>query len=361
MSSSTLLSPVSTSRGANLIDVLRLFAALCIVWYHNSYFFSLTPSDQSVIFSFKQVLLSWAMPFFYVTMVSFAWRTGIRARQPVVRARLYKMAALVGVFTVVYEIPRLVWYLVEYLVLHPSNQVPYLPLSVDISSPVNALSTLVTTIVTVNTSPVYFLNHAIVLTIGVHGVLFLLQRLSWLKWPLVLFCMFSVAFVASGSFLISLPPFLPINQLAIFCALLALGYELSLAPYIQARQRSVALSRLVAVSMVVALGVGLVTWAGFSLYAALGAIFFLIFRDRFTVVSQGLGESISRWGREYSLGLFLWHYAACIFFAHLAKLFYHGDSKIMVYGITTVAATAITLGMVKWLYAHPTLRWIVTL
>lgn len=81
-----------------MLDALRFLGAICIVWYHNPYYWSLA-DVTSVVDNWKFVLLGWSMPFFYAASFYFAFR---QVRRSSAIARVGRLLLLIVVYTLMY-------------------------------------------------------------------------------------------------------------------------------------------------------------------------------------------------------------------------------------------------------------------
>jgi len=56
------------------LDVFRFLGCFSIVWFHSNLFGHLSNSERSLITALKSLLISWAMPYFYILSAYFSFK-----------------------------------------------------------------------------------------------------------------------------------------------------------------------------------------------------------------------------------------------------------------------------------------------
>lgn len=339
---------------ANLIDMMRIIAAGCIVWYHNSFYFVLSGFDREIVDIFKALLISWALPFFYVTAISFAYRSFVRAHQASdLATRVVRLVRLIIIFIVVYEVPYVVWYGVSRVVGIPMS---YLPFGIRFESFGSIIQSAAHAIWSVRDSPAYFLNHLIVLTISTYVVARYAASNRVRSRVVASLCVLALL----GTLLVPdifdrVSRWVLLNRLALTMGCAAIFYEISSAYVIPLSKQYINKSItafLLAGGLIAVIGglyVGGVSWY------MLPAVGFLWLRDQRVALSSRWLERLSVYGRGYALGIFLWHYFFLIFFANIAKMFHPPGHNLFTFIVTTLAGFAAALA---WVIICRRVRWL---
>lgn len=97
-----------SSRATNLIDFAKAIGCFCIVWYHSSYYWSLNAGNRHLIDLVKLYLISWAMPFFYISAFYFITRYGTQNESAIkVLRKMGKIFSVQVLVIIIYGIYRL--------------------------------------------------------------------------------------------------------------------------------------------------------------------------------------------------------------------------------------------------------------
>src|ERR1039458_5916917 len=90
-------------RHANLTDILRWFGCFAIVWNHSDYYSMLGRWRPGVDMG-KSLLISWAMPFFYISTARFALSSNRHQFSwNKIRRRVFNLTRLIALCCLVYE------------------------------------------------------------------------------------------------------------------------------------------------------------------------------------------------------------------------------------------------------------------
>ena len=179
-------------RKTNLVDFLRSFGCFCIVWYHSNYYWNLTQLECVQIDKAKLFLISWAMPFFYISSFFYASKYGFnKAKITYIGQKMLKLTQLL-VFTVgVYEILNLV------------GKVPYWQkrnfsaLSIDFKQAIEFVQYIVHQVSSGGNTPAYFIFELIAMYPICYFFGLLVRNYNYMAY-LIIGLMFSMGFMQIG-------------------------------------------------------------------------------------------------------------------------------------------------------------------
>lgn len=316
----------SDRRTANVTDALRLLGALCVVWYHNPLYWNLHTHLASVD-TIKMVVLGWSMPFFYATSAKFAFTGKSPARL------LPRMATLLGL---------VVFYTALYELAHWRSETGLAARCLREAGDCSA-SLVFDTVRNVANTPGYYLSDLLSIYLlaclaGIH------PTLGWITagvaWTALLFGQAKLG----GLFL---------NPLALGCVSVAQFYRLLCAPRLQAMPRlrlPVPMAMLLLALLPLGWGVANVLLAQNDYWRDTGsivlfALLLLPFLAIDDIAESGsrLLTTLSRWGRQYAFGIFIFHQLCFDLLgsraaAWVQRLFHFRD-ELGLYLVAGVAAT----------------------
>ncbi|MBP0598379.1 hypothetical protein J8I26_09710 [Herbaspirillum sp. LeCh32-8] len=319
-------------RAANVTDALRLLGALCVVWYHNPLYWNLQGHLASVD-TVKMVVLGWSMPFFYATSARFAFTGKSPARL------LPRMATLLGL---------VIFYTALYELAHWRSETGLVARCLGDAGGCSA-SLVFDTLRNVGNTPGYYLSDLL--------SMYLLACLAGIS-PALGWIMAGAAWIALLLGQVKLGG-LFLNPLALGCLSVALLYRLLLAPRLRAMPRL----RLPAPMVLPLLALLPLVWGAANVLLAQNdywrdtgrIVLFGLLLLPFLAIDDGsesdsrLLAVLSRWGRQYAFGIFIFHQLCFDLLGARAAAWVqrllHVQDELGLYLVAGVAATLAALAL----------------
>lgn len=350
----------TTDRPPNLIDILRIFAAFSIVWYHSNYFYR---SDfllfQDSYRQFQVLVFYWAMPFFYTATAYFALVSNLKFPSWEQRfSRVTRVFSLLFVYSLLFEVPRLV-------MLYQGRLKNYSPFHMlDDGNSVQAIITaLAKSIYQGNYSHLYFLSHVIIIYFLAILVSLLYRKLKLKVLFTAFFCGVVVVLLIGYEQNLTLR----ISQLLLLTnerALIAtiVGFIFALVSAKVKKPLKLTPAKMIAVLLLLIFLLNgpemthLPTLLTFNVGSILFSTGLLLAGLHYTRVISPLLARLSRWGQRYSLGIFLLHPCVQMPLDNLVPLFFPSVSipyrEIVIIIVINLAAFALSQILVRLIYQY---------
>jgi len=322
---------------ANITDSLRLLGALCVVWYHNPLYWNLQDYSPAVDAG-KLLVLGWSMPFFYATSAKFAFA----GKKPAhLICRMFMLLMLIVFYTVLYELSH--W-------RNESSLFSRCLGNVDGCSP----KVLFDTFRNVSNTPGYYLSDLV--------SMYMLACVAAIR-PIF---GWGVAATGWAAFLLGLGKMggLFLNPLALGCLAVALLYRYLLVRHLDdVPQISLRTPGFLLLLILLPWAWGVANYfVGQNDYWSdpaiipLFALFLLVFLlvGDVTQPTGCLPSALSRWGREYSFGIFIFHQLCFDLLGTRAvawgqRLFQVNDSLLLYLaaGLTATASAIVLTAVIR--------------
>jgi hypothetical protein len=250
---------------------------------------------RSEVDGYKRLLITFAMPFFYVMTSYFAINLFVKIKDVKnVLVRFKSFWVVISVYTLVYELPKIVFKLMD-------SDFSYRPFNIDTTSLAHAISSLLYTLKSVNNSPVYYVFQVFVIYCLAAGVVYVKQLLRNDKAFVVLNIIFLTVMVRY--YHDNLQYFIGKDALIIFF-LATIYYFLTAG--LSWKKFHLSLSQVILLLVVSVISLGALSYLINPAYVS---VIFLLIKDSFTVDENSHSLSkLSIWGQRYSFGVFAWHY-----------------------------------------------------
>ena len=315
----------------NITDVFRFVGAFLIVWYHNQYnnmVATLNPALLTSILTYLSFFLNWTLPFFYVTTARYAFMSNSRVDIPDGQklGRIKHLLLLIISYIFIYEVERQA--LLKIKAKMGGYLYQFIPFDIFMYGTdwPAIIKRVLNIFQTVHWSPMYFLNHVVIIYVCAFILCFFYNRLHGI---------FRTVFVAT---LCSLTLWATIFPPKIFAALqvhlLGISGWMTIALLAFSYQAVTGRQKLVAgidkagnmpiaaivVLTILASGYLSTKHTQMFYYHPYWVLLLLILGDFFPASSGKLMIILAEWGRKYSFGIFVFHYPPQEWFGYFVPM-----------------------------------------
>lgn len=337
-----------TNRDNNLTDILRLPASILIILYHSQLYFNLSGIDLQVIDFTKLLLLSWTMPFFYITATYFSLISAERSESiNKVRNKIFTIIKLIIIYYCFY------WGLDLIIKFFHQGFVEINLLNISFFEVIQDIRL-------VHNTPLYWLFDLVFINLVSYFIVYMFIKRNTKVWTFYLLVL--LIFV-----------FLFFTEVTIFNGIALLSYIIGLVSYFVFYKHKIIKDYLIKKKTVIFLllvciyliifgylnylffnGMFLSTDILLTLFSIL--LFLILSANLLFKFDSKVTFKLSELGRKYSLGVFLFHNAVWLFienlYLFLLKRGIVPQINVIVLIILYILNISITLIFVKIIYKY---------
>ncbi len=292
-------------REANITDIFRFFACMAVIWYHSQYYglASGITGEPWLVNVLKASILSFSMPFFYITTIYFTFHSlSVQFSIYKITNRIINLLKLLSIYCLIYELPVYIKSLY--------HRDAYYFLNLSSGNLAQKAVNLFYLFIGGNHSPAYFL--AIMALLYLLVALFIrAQRIFSNNVPMKLFyfilmliSVFGIIFAHRIAWTFSYFIFLYLAYVGLYWSFkekFGVSKKLLISNF----------WHLIFLCSIIILGFGslghLDYLYGLNCFVYLGSFIFLFMNNWIELADFKIARVLSYLGQEYSLGVFLWH------------------------------------------------------
>ena len=315
----------------NITDVFRFVGAFLIVWYHNQYnnmVATLNPALLTSILTYLSFFLNWTLPFFYVTTARFAFMSNSRTDLPDSQklARIKHLVLLLLAYMLIYEVERQILSTIRAKIGGYIYQITPFDIFMYGTDWPAIIKRVLNIILTVHWSPMYFLNHVIIIYACAFILCYLYSRLAerYRQAFVATLCGVTLwalifppsVFAAMQKHLLGISGWMTIALLA-FSYQAVTGQQRLIIGFDRANGGTIAA---VVVTTILVAGFISTKYTQMFYYHPVWVLIILILGDVFPASRGRVVVKLAEWGRKYSFGIFVFHFPPQEWFGYFVPM-----------------------------------------